>query len=86
MEKKTKLTISGGIAKKSIQNIDKTKNLGKNSVIIKKKSSKFSGKSGTFKQGHSKPITGYPFNKGNLGKLNFKVKSAPPISDFERRK
>ena len=36
MEKKTKLTISGGIAKKSIKNIDKAKNLGKNSVIIEK--------------------------------------------------
>ena len=51
MEKKTKLTISGGIAKKSIKNIDKAKNLGKNSVVIDKQSSKFSGKSGTFKSG-----------------------------------
>ena len=34
MEKKTKLTISGGIAKKSIKNIDRAKNLGKHSVII----------------------------------------------------
>ena len=29
MEKKTKLTISGGIAKKSIKNIDKAKTLRK---------------------------------------------------------
>ena len=36
-KKKTKLTISGGIAKKSIKNIDKAKNLGKNSVIIENK-------------------------------------------------
>ena len=46
MEKKTKLTISGGIAKKSIKNIDKAKTLGKNSVVIEKQSGKFSGKSG----------------------------------------
>ena len=38
MEKKTKLTISGGIAKKSIKNIDKAKTLGKNSVVIEKQS------------------------------------------------
>ena len=48
MEKKTKLTISG-IAKKSIQNIEKAKTQGKNSVIIEKQSSKFSNKSGSFK-------------------------------------
>ena len=43
MEKKTKLTISGGIAKKSIKNIDKAKTLGKNSVVIEKQSGKFPG-------------------------------------------
>ena len=37
MEKKTKLKISG-IAKKSIQNIEKAKTQGKNSVIIEKQS------------------------------------------------
>ena len=41
MEKKTKLTISGGIAKKSIKNIDKAKKLGNNSVIIEKQTGKF---------------------------------------------
>ena len=41
MEKKTKLTISGGIAKKSIKNIDKAKNQGKNSVVIEKQSKNF---------------------------------------------
>ena len=44
MEKKTKLTISGGIAKKSIKNIDKAKNLGKNSVIIEKQTGKFTSR------------------------------------------
>ena len=86
MEKKTKLTISGGIAKKSIKNIDKAKNLGKNSVVIEKKSSKFSGKSGTFKPGFAKSGTSPSYNKGNLGKPKFNSKSPPPISDFERRK
>ena len=40
MEKKTKLKISGK-AKKSIQNIEKAKNQGKNSVIIEKNSNNF---------------------------------------------
>ena len=44
MEKKTKLTISGGIAKKSIKKIDKAKNLGKNSVIIEKQTGKFTSR------------------------------------------
>ena len=57
MEKKTKLTISGGIAKKSIKNIDKAKTLGKNSVVIQKQTGKFSGKVGTFKSNFSKPNT-----------------------------
>ena len=54
MEKKTKLTISGGIAKKSIKNIDKAKNLGKNSVIIEKQTGKFNSRGGSFKSNPSK--------------------------------
>ena len=54
MEKKTKLTISGGIAKKSIKNIDRAKNLGKHSVIIEKQSGKFSNKGGSFRSNHLK--------------------------------
>jgi len=86
MEKKTKLTISGGIAKKSIKNIDKAKSLGKNSVVIEKQSGKFSGKGGTFKSGFAKSKTSSTYNKSNLGKSNFNSKSSPPASDFERRK
>ena len=86
MEKKTKLTISGGIAKKSIKNIDKAKSLGKNSVVIEKQSNKYSGKGGMFKSGFSKPKSSSTYNKGNLGKPNFNIKSPSPISDFERRK
>jgi len=86
MEKKTKLTISGGIAKKSIKNIDKAKTLGKNSVVIQKNSGKFSGKVGGFKPNFSKPNTTSSYNKGNIGKSNFNIKSPAPSSDFEKRK
>jgi len=86
MEKKTKLTISGGIAKKSIKNIDKAKTHGKNSVVIQKQTGKFSGKVGAFKSNFSKPNTSSSYNKGNLGKSNFNIKSPTPASDFERRK
>ena len=86
MEKKTKLTISGGIAKKSIKNIDKAKTLGKNSVVIEKQSGRFSGKVGTFKSSFSKAKTTSSYNKGNVGKATFSTKSPSPTSDFERRK
>jgi len=72
MEKKTKLTISGTV-KKSIKNIEKAKTQGRNSIVIEKKSSRISGKSGTFKRETSiKP--------------GFVNKSSPITSDFERRK
>jgi len=86
MEKKTKLTISGGIAKKSIKNIDKAKNLGKNSVIIEKQTGKSPGKSGTFKPVFSKSKTSSTFSKGKFNKSNYNVKFPSPTSDFERRK
>jgi translation initiation factor IF-2 len=86
MEKKTKLTISGGIAKKSIKNIDKAKTLGKNSVVIEKQSGKFPGKVSGFKSGFSKPKTSSSYNKGNIGKSNFNTKTPSPTSDFERIK
>ena len=86
MEKKTKLTISGGIAKKSIKNIDKAKNLGKNSVIIEKQTGKFTSRGGSFKSNPSKPKNNFTSNKGNLGKPNYISKSPPLTSDFERRK
>ncbi len=86
MEKKTKLTISGGIAKKSIKNIDKAKNLGKNSVIIEKQTSKFTSRGGSFKSNPSKIKNNFTSNKGNFGKPNYTLKSPPLTSDFERRK
>ena len=86
MEKKTKLTISGGIAKKSIKNIDKAKNLGKNSVIIEKQTGKFTSRGGSFKSNPSKIKYNFTSNKGTFGKPNYIPKSPPPTSDFERRK
>ncbi len=86
MEKKTKLTISGGIAKKSIRNIDKAKNLGKNSVIIEKQTGKFTSRGGSFKSNPSKIKNNFTSNKGTFGKSNYTPKLPPLTSDFERRK
>ncbi len=86
MEKKTKLTISGGIAKKSIKNIDKAKNLGKNSVIIEKQTGKFSSRGGSIKTNPSKFKNNFTSNKGTFGKPNYMPKAPPLTSDFERRK
>ncbi len=86
MEKKTKLTISGGIAKKSIKNIDKAKNLGKNSVIIEKQTGKFTSRDGSLKSNPPKIKNNFTSNKGTYGKSNYTPKSPPLTSDFERRK
>ena len=85
MEKKTKLKISG-IAKKSIQNIEKAKTQGKNSVIIEKQSNKFTNKSGSFKSSFNKPKSTTSFNRGALTKPSFSPKTPQVASDFERRK
>ena len=79
-KKKLKLTISGN-TKKTISNIEKAKAHGKNSVIIEKKGSRFSGN---------------PLNKNNQKssfkpKANFPIDKAHPVkrnlsNDFEKRK
>ena len=86
MEKKTKLTITGGIAKKSIKNIDKAKNQGKNSVVIDKQSNRFSGKGGNLRSKFSKVKTSFTHNKSNIGKSTFTPKAPSSTTDFERRK
>ncbi len=86
MEKKTKLTISGGIAKKSIKNIDKAKNLGKNSVIIEKQTGRLTGKGGSVQSSQLKVKNKFTSNKGNFSKPNYIPKASPITSDFERRK
>ena len=74
-KKKTKLTLSGNL-KKSISNIEKAKNLGKNSVFIEKKLNKFSPKK----------------SYNNNTKFSSKPKSpnfskpSPPPNDYEKRK
>ena len=74
MEKKTKLTISGGIAKKSIKNIDQAKKLGNNSVIIEKQTGKYTSRGGSFKSNPSKIKTNFTSNKGTFGKPNYTPK------------
>ena len=82
MEKKTKLTISGG-AKKSIRNIEIAKTQGTNSRVIEKKTNKFSSK-GTFQKQSSFKQKGSALSRNTLPnkfpKQNFQ------INDFEKRK
>jgi len=85
MEKKTKLKISGK-AKKSIQNIEKAKNQGKNSVIIEKNSNNFSNKSGSYRPNFNKFRTSSTFQRGFTNKSNFTSKTSAITSDFEKRK
>ena len=85
MEKKTKLTISGS-AKKSIKNIEIAKTHGKNSVVIEKKSNKFSNKSGSFKSDIKKTKNLSSFSRGTSNKPIFPSKSTQIINDLERRK
>ena len=89
MEKKRgKLTLSG-ISKRSIENIELSRRQNKNSVLIKKKSNKFSNK--PFSNKSSTKKIGDRNNKANI-RLNdqqrpffHKPKSAP-INDYEKRK
>ena len=80
MEKKTKLTISG-TAKKSFKNIELAKTQGKNSVQVKKQSSKFTSRPGGFKSKTTSTL-----NRGTTLKSSFGFKSHPITNDFERRK
>ncbi|MDC3061717.1 translation initiation factor IF-2 [Candidatus Pelagibacter sp.] len=82
MEKKTKLTISGG-AKKSIRNIEIAKTQGTNSRVIEKKTNKFSSK-GTFQKQSSFKQKGSALSRNTLSnkfpKQNFQ------INGLEKRK
>ena len=80
--KKTKLTLSG-IAKKSIENIELAKTQGKHSVVIEKKSNRFSKKnfigkstSGRFQKKSS--VSSKP--------TGFFKPTSPITNDFEKRK
>ena len=83
--KKTKLTISGGL-KKSFKDINDKKNQGKKTVIINRQSIKSAGKSNYAK------VSGYKTSSNNFKKVsNLKTNSKfnnsnLGISDFEKRK
>ena len=83
--KKTKLTLSG-IAKKSIENIELAKTQSKNTVVIEKKSSKFSPRSNFTRPAsvRSKPVIS---NTGSVAQRTTAPKPSSPITnDYEKRK
>ena len=83
-KKKIKLSISGS-SQKTIRSIEQAKNQSKNTVVIEKKSSRFSSKSP-----YSKPrINNDKFKSGSSflpKKNNFSKPPLTPTSDFEKRK
>ena len=83
-KKKTKLTLSRG-TKQPVKDFGISKSLGKNKVIIDRKSQKPHTKGSYSKNtGVKKPYSG--FKKNILSKPIFTPKSPAPSSDFERRK
>tara|TARA_Y100000816_G_scaffold239849_1_gene186284 strand:- start:560 stop:2776 length:2217 start_codon:yes stop_codon:yes gene_type:complete len=81
-KKKLKLSISGS-SKKTLSSIEQAKSHSKNTVVIEKKTSKFSGKSQFSRQNNN---SFRPNNTNTLKSTNF-VRSTPqPSSDFEKRK
>ena len=83
MIKKTKLTISG-IAKKSIENIELAKTQSKNSVVIEKKSNKFSGKSSFNKNPSTQRLKKNPSFSSKSPNVKKNITSS--FNDFEKRK
>ena len=81
-KKKLKLSISGS-SKKTFSSIEQAKSKSKNTVVIEKKNSKFAGKSQFSRQNN----TNFRSINNNFPKpSNFNRPSAPPSSDFEKRK
>ena len=83
-KKKLKLSISGS-SKKNINSIEQAKTQSKNTVVIEKKSSRFSGKQ-RFSRPHSQSDkfrsgSSFPPKKPNILKPSTKI-----TSDFEKRK
>ena len=92
VDKKTKLTLSG-IAKKSIENIELAKTQSKNSVVIEKKSNRFTSKKPYIKSTGSRPTNQKVGDFKNATssfisrKNNPSKPSVPPIANsYERRK
>ena len=82
-KKKTKLTISGS-SKKTMSNIEIAKTQGKNSVLIQKKSSRYTNKS-NFGNKNKKPYFS-PKTSTFPKKSVFSKPSINPSNDFEKRK
>ena len=84
MEKKTKLTISGN-PKKSISNIDLARSQNKNSVVIEKKSSRFTNNNPTRKSSSFKPKFKQNTNL-NIKEDILVKKPQKSANDYEKRK
>ncbi len=85
MEKKRlKLSISGS-SKKTLSSIEQAKSKSKNTVIIEKKNTKFSGKSSFTKKNNSNDNIAF---NNNIPKRsnNYNKPILQPTSDFEKRK
>ena len=81
-KKKLKLSISG-TTRKTFSSIEQAKSKSKNTVVIEKKSSKFTGKSQFSRQVNNN----FRPTNNNLSKSNnFTRPSVQPSSDFEKRK
>tara|TARA_B100000945_G_scaffold267258_1_gene227297 strand:- start:318 stop:2540 length:2223 start_codon:yes stop_codon:yes gene_type:complete len=83
-KKKLKLSISGS-SKKTFSSIEQAKTQSKNTVVIEKKSSKFSGKSQFSRQANNNDKF-RPNNNFLSKKPNFIKPTSSPSSDFEKRK
>ncbi|MDC3082588.1 translation initiation factor IF-2 N-terminal domain-containing protein, partial [Candidatus Pelagibacter sp.] len=80
-KKKLKLSISGS-SKKTLSSIEQAKSKSKNTVVIEKRNSKFSGKSQFPRQNNN-----FKSNNNISSKLNSFTRPSPqPSSDFEKRK
>ncbi|SVA47894.1 uncharacterized protein METZ01_LOCUS100748 [marine metagenome] len=87
-KKKTKLTLTG-IAKKSIQNIELAKTQSKNTVVIEKKTNRFSNKGSFSRPTGSRPQknSGFRSNDPSTPRSSTFSKPASPITNnFEKRK
>ena len=86
--KKTKLTLTG-IAKKSIQNIELAKTQSKNTVVIEKKTSRFSNKGSFSRPTGSRPQKNPGFRSNDLStprSSTFSKPASPITNNFEKRK
>ena len=87
-DKKTKLTLTG-IAKKSIQNIELAKTQSKNTVVIEKKTNRFSNKGSFSRATGPRPQKNSDFRSDDLStprSSTFSKPASPITNNFEKRK